>query len=170
AVNPTPTPTVTPSPTATITPSPTPVAPQQETQIPPADDGPDWLRILLGIIIAVTLLTVLLVVGVVFLIWWVEHRGLGGLSLTEKAYARLGIYGQWLGAQLPPEHTPEERRQRLVTTVPEGETPISDITALYVERHFAPPRDEDDEAQAGQAWAQARIAFIRRKFKRWFGR
>jgi transglutaminase-like putative cysteine protease len=161
-----PTPTLTPSPTAT------------PTQIAVAIDQPDTpesqtsassiLKWVLLVIAAIFLILLVLAVVVVFIIWWVEHRGLRGLSMVEKAYARMAIYGRWLGIVLPPQQTPEERRRKLITDVPEGKEPINDITSMYVESHFAPPRKAESDEAAIQAWSSARMAFIKRKFRRWF--
>lgn len=167
-IPPTLTPTATPTRLPTLPPSPTP-PPQQETQIPSADDN-GLLKILLYAFASACGIVVLLILSVVFFVWWVEHRGLGGLTMTEKAYARLAIYAKWLHITLPPQHTPEERRRTLVTNVPEGEAPISDITQFYVQARFAPPQKARPDAQAGEAWTAARMAFIKRKIKGWFGR
>ena len=160
-------------PTATPTPTPTPIPPMpQDTQVD-SDDSPGVLRIVFWFILVLVITVFVLAGGVAFTIWWVEHRGLGGLNLVEKAYARLGIYGKWLGIRLTPEDTPEERRRELAKNVPDGKKPINDITYLYVENRFGPPRPKDkpaDETEAKHAWSEARLAFIRRKFQKWFGR
>lgn len=161
-------------PTATPTPTPTPIPPvPQETKVDSDSETPNILKIFFWFILVLVVTILVLAGGVAFTIWWVEHRGLGGLNLIEKAYARMGIYGKWLGINLIPEETPEERRQELVKNVPEGKKPINDITELYVENRFAPPRSttkEADETEAKLAWGEARMAFIRRKFQKWFGR
>ncbi len=161
-------------PTATPTPTPTPIPPlpPQETQVD-SDSNSGILQILFWLILVLVITVFLLAGGVLFTIWWVEHRGLGGLTLVEKAYARMAIYGGWLGIRLTPEETPEERRLELVKNVPDGKKPINDITEMYVENRFAPPRITDktaDETEAKLAWSEARMAFIRRKFQKWFGR
>jgi hypothetical protein len=117
----------------------------------------------------------LLVLIVAFTIWWVEHRGLGGLNPVQKAYARLGIYGNWLGVGVHNRMTPEERRQVFVDEVPEGQRPITDITHLYIQNRFAPPPADHDtqreaEHVASNAWTKARVAFIREKLHRWLRR
>jgi hypothetical protein len=103
-------------------------------------------------------------------VWYIENRGLRGLSTTEKAYARLALYAGWLGIQLPSQYTPEERRQRLTYEVPEAKQPINNITYWYMNLRFAPPRRERRDAAAKDAWTQARQAFIRRKLQQLLGR
>jgi transglutaminase-like putative cysteine protease len=161
---PTPTPTPSPTPTAFV-----PAPEQQETTIE-SQENSSILGLLLAILAGLVLFTLLLVLLALFIVWWVEHRGLGGLSMTEKAYARLAIYARFLGMALPPEHTPEERRQVLVEGVPEGEPPINDITRFYVESHYAPPNRAGYEGEAEQAWSEARRAFLRQKMRQWLGR
>lgn len=171
-----PTPSITPSPTITNTPTPDPS--QEETPITNVtadDDDNDWLRwllIILGIFLAL-----ILGIGILglFLVWWVEYRGLGGLTPVQKAYARMGIYGRWVGADLNDLLTPDEQRRRLVEEVPDGQKPIGTITGLYTEERFAPPPVDDSvkvraTEVATQSWTQARLEFIREKFRRWRGR
>ena len=104
------------------------------------------------------------------LIWYVEYRGLGGLSAVQKAYARMGIYGAWLGLRLDRSATPDERRRYLIGAVPEGEEPINSITRAYILDRYASPAKRDgyrlSEQAAQSAWRQARQAFIRRKLRR----
>jgi len=162
-------PSMTPTPTLTPTPQATPI-PLQDTQID-SDSGSSILQFLaiLGLIVLV-----LLTVGTVvfaFMVWWVEHRGLGGLSMVDKAYARLKIYGEWIGVTFPADHTPHERRSNLVKAVPEGKTPISGITKRYVENRFAPPQQRAlNEQEVIKDWQEARTAFIRRRIKKLFRR
>lgn len=158
-------PTPTPSPSLT----PTPVPPPEDMEVEDDGDSNNLLELLLFFFLILLVVVVLFALSVLFVVWWVEHRGLGGLSLVEKAYARLAIYGRWLGIRLPEEYTPHERQNTLVRNVPEGEEPISDITELYMRKRFAPPADGSDDELAGLAWGRARLAFIRRKFQRWLG-
>lgn len=176
-VTPTVTPTLTPTPTftPTFTPTATPIPPEPQATSLETDTGGGFWRVfltILGIILATLLLIVLMVV---FIIWWVEHRGLGGLNPVQKAYARLGIYGNWLGVGVHNRMTPEERRQVFVDEVPEGQHPITDITHLYIHDRFAPPAADHDtqreaEHVASIAWTKARVAFIREKLHRWLRR
>lgn len=155
------------------TPTPTPIPPAQ-TSIE-ADNGGgsqvmktllSLLMILLGVALALTMMALVV-------IWWVEYRGLGGLNPVQKAYARLEIYGRWLGLRLSNRQTPSERRRVLVEAVPDGERPINNITHLYTHDRFARPQPEDQERAetiARRAWYEARIEFIREKIRRWLGR
>ncbi len=151
--------------------SPTPTPSPSLMDVNAGDDNDSNLLRTLLIILASMLVTItaILTIGGIML-WWVEYRGLGGLNPIQKAYARLEIYGHWLGLGLHNRQTPEERRQVLVDSVPEGEPPINTIAHLYTHNRFAPPisEEEQDEAeyQASRAWRDARLSFILEKFRR----
>jgi transglutaminase-like putative cysteine protease len=155
----TPTPTPSPAPTATIPPPPGVTRVDRE-------GGSHVLRVVLltlGILVALLLVVVL---GGLFLVWYVEYRGLGGLNPIQRAYARLAIYAHWLGLHFAESSTPDERRRLLVGEIPEGEKPISTITRTYIEDRYAPPDRPDSgtvSRVAHDAWHQARWTFIRRK-------
>lgn len=156
--------------TPSFPPTPTPTTTPALTDVNAGDDNGSIFDTLL-IILASILITIiaLLVIGGVIL-WWVEYRGLGGLNPIQKAYARLEIYGRWLGIPLHNRQTPQERRHVLVEAVPDGEPPITTITHLYTHDRFAPPNTDAEhthaEDQAGRAWRDARLAFIFRKLRR----
>lgn len=153
------------SPTPTVTPEP----PASVTRVD-ADEGGGLLRTVLMTLGIFALILVLGVGVLLFLIWYVEYRGLGGLSAVQKAYARMGIYGAWLGLRLDRSATPDERRRYLIGAVPEGEEPINSITRAYILDRYASPAKRDgyrlSEQAAQSAWRQARQAFIRRKLRR----
>ena len=160
--------TVTPTPSPS--PSPTPPPPPDVTRV---DDGGTHVLKVLAMTLGALLLVVLGIVGVgLFVIWYVEYRGLRGLDAVQRAYGRLLIYARWVGIRLPEAATPDERRRALVSEVPEGEPPINAITHAYIEARYAPPRPDDPQrAQwVRAAWAEARRVFLRRKFARWLRR
>lgn len=161
-----PTPTVTPAPSATAPP------PPDVTRVGGQDES-DVLRvILLTLALLALTLAVLILLGL-FVIWYVEYRGLGGLSAVQRAYARLAIYGRWLGLRFDPADTPDERRRYLVGQMPEIEQPVNTITYTYVTERYALPPEPEERVLASQlaqrAWQSARWAFIRRKLASWFG-
>lgn len=164
--------TPTPLPTPTISPTSTP-PPPDVTKIS-GEDGPSLLRIILTAFGLVLLVVVALVLIVLFVIWYIEYRGLGGLNVIQRAYARMMIYGRWLGLRFEQSATPDERRRYLIGEVPEGEQPINTITRAYIQdRYGIPDRWQTDPAfqhQTQDAWREARWAFVRRKLMRWIGR
>ena len=99
--------------------------------------------------------------------------GLGGLDGVQRAYARLAIYGRWLGIHFPESATPDERRYQMVGEVPQGDQPITTITRAYIAGRYGNPADRaDDRApnEAVTAWQQARRVFIRAKWERFWRR
>lgn len=163
--------TPTPTPTATPMPSATPPAPPEDTRIGGDDSGGILSVLLLTLGIIALVITTLIVIGL-FLIWYVEYRGLSGLNIVQRAYARLAIYGRWLGLGFVESATPDERRHSMVTHLPEGEAPINTITYAYIEDRYRDPNrsSEDDLADdiAKEAWQDARWVFIKRKLRKWF--
>ena len=152
--------TPTPQPTPTATPS----APENVTRVDSEGGGiAHTILLTLGIFMLVILAGVAL--GA-FIIWYIEYRGLGGLSAVQKAYARMGIYGRWLGLRPGNSATPDERRRYLIGAVPEGEEPINSITRAYILDRYASPARQDGVANGQSvqaAWREARMAFVQRK-------
>lgn len=162
----------TPTPTPTPTPSPTPTPPPDMAPVD-ADPGSNVLRTILITLGIFALVIVLLLLAVLFVIWYIEYRGLGGLNGVERAYARLGIYANWLGLRLDRSATPDERRRYLVGEVPTGEKPINAITRAYITNRYAPADRHETQSPPEtikEAWEEARWAFIRRKLDRLRGR
>lgn len=163
----------TPTPTPTPAPTGTPIPPPEEEHIG-GSGGTDILQIvLLTLGIIALIITAFVVIGL-FLVWYVEYRGLGGLNIVQRAYARMGIYGRWIGVRLVESATPDERRWSLVDEVPTGESPINAITRAYIEDRYAAPAVVDSRAEvndsiADQAWPDARWTFIRHKLRQRFG-
>lgn len=159
--------TATPSPTPQ--PSPTAPPPPEVTQVN-SGDGSSVLRTILITLGVIVLVVLGIVLAILFTFWYIEYRGLRGLNGVQKAYARLGIYGRWLGLRFPDSSTPDERRRYLISEVPEGERPVNTITRLYIrDRYAAAPRlPEQHESQSSVAeiWKDARRAFLRHKFGR----
>ncbi|HML20428.1 MAG TPA: transglutaminase domain-containing protein [Aggregatilinea sp.] len=152
--------TSTPMPTPTATPA----APENVTRV---DSGGSSIGRTILLTLGIFMLVVLAGIALgAFIIWYIEYRGLGGLTAVQKAYARLGIYGRWLGLRPAQAATPDERRRYLIGAVPEGEEPINAITRAYiVDRYGSPARQPgpSDPQTMQTAWHEARTAFIRRK-------
>ena len=129
------------------------------------------LRVILLALGILALVVLALVLAALFAIWYVEYRGLGGLSVVQRAYARLSIYGRWIGLRFADSATPDERCHHLVERLPEIEQPINTITHTYVtERYGIPPepaQSEKTRSQAAEAWQAARWAFVRHKVALW---
>ena len=164
---------------STLTPSPspaptaTPVPPPDATRVG-GDQGSRVLRIALLTLGIFALLALSAALIIAFVIWYVEYRGLGGLNVIERAYARVGIYSRWVGVHFATSATPEERRRFLSGELPEADRPVSTITQTYTESRYASPERAAQQTTNGQrvktAWHTARWIFIRSKLKQFFRR
>jgi hypothetical protein len=156
-------PTATPSPTPVVVPT---VVPQQEETVPR-----NILSLVLsGLLTLLVLVAVIIVLGLLALlvIWWVEWRGMGGLSPVQRAYALLGRYVGYLGIHLPENFTPNERRRVIADQVPRGERSIRVITEMYVDETYGPDRGERGNRwirAALNAWRETRRAFLRTRLE-----
>ncbi len=160
------TPTPTPMPTATPPPEP------GVTKVD-EDDGHSVLQTVLFTLGVFVLIVLVVILTILFVIWYVEYRGLSGLNIIERAYARMVIYGRWLGLRFDDSATPDERRRYMISEIPEGEPPINTITQSYIQNRYAPANPENDLESsylAQEAWHDARWVFIRRKIAEIFGR
>jgi transglutaminase-like putative cysteine protease len=164
----TPTPTFTPSPTPSSTPTATPLPPPPSfLQVPPpVQSFFNSLLLIAALITAVSF-------GAVFMLWWVEYRGLDRLNAIERAYARLAIYAGWLKIPITDATTPLERGRRIAREVPQSGRPTITITDAYITERYAPPDQEPDMAEVKkteESWRRARRAFIDRIVGRFFRR
>jgi transglutaminase-like putative cysteine protease len=162
----------TPTPGATVAPTATDPPPPDVTRVDTNGDE-NVLKTILTTLGIFALVVVGVILAVAFAIWYIEYRGLGGLNVIQKAYARMGIYGRWLGLSFEQSATPIERRHYLIDEIPEGEQPISIITHAYMHDRYASPGTaaaDGDEHHARDAWHEARRVFVRRKLARVFRR
>jgi transglutaminase-like putative cysteine protease len=102
--------------------------------------------------------------------WTIEARGMSGLNLIERAYARMWRFAARLGVPGPPDQTPHERAEALATLVPEGRAPIQSITDMYVIERFGRGNGNGDGSSAEDRWALLRPvlwkAWLQKKFSR----
>ncbi len=120
--------------------------------------------------------TIVVAVGAFLGAWfYVEQRGLTGMTEISRSYARLNIYAPWMGIRLDESSTPAERARVLGQHLPTGEFKINQITHLYMREQYAPPPQETVEhekanAFARQAWETLRPIFIKASTLRWLKR
>jgi hypothetical protein len=114
----------------------------------------------------------LLVVGVSLAgtYWTIERRGLGGLNLVERAYARMWRFSARLGVPSPPDQTPYERSGALTTLVPEGKAAIARITDMYIVERFGQGKEGGDDDRVEEEWTLLRPvlwkSWLQKKFSR----
>lgn len=165
-----PTLTPTPSPTPTATPVIVPTV-EPPIQPPPSDDFLSFLLPAIGAAVLLFFGVVALVLFGVFLYWWWEWRGMGGLSPVSRAYARLERYLPLIGIRSADTETPEERREVVVKRLPVAERPVSTITRSYIVERYAEPGKTTDERQYGEqvadeAWHDTRSSILKRWLRR----
>ena len=78
-----------------------------------------------------------------------------------SSYGRLGSWGRWLGVLFRPALTPHERADLMTTAVPEGKTPIRNLTQQFVRRQFSPAHAPDDGFDARNEWKELRPILLR---------
>jgi transglutaminase-like putative cysteine protease len=86
-------------------------------------------------------------------------------SNVEKSYGRLESWARWLGVWFQPVHTPYERADLLSTAVPEGKTPIHNLTRHFVLQRFARRRDEETNFEPRKEWQVLRPILIRHSIR-----
>jgi hypothetical protein len=87
--------------------------------------------------------------------WWsLENWGFRGLSLVERAYARLVRFGGWLGRPFYVSDTPYEWGRDVGHLAPEAQVYVDGIIDLYVRARFG--RGETDVDEANSLWKLAR--------------
>jgi len=167
-----PTPTPAPAGEATPTPNPTPTATADPGLSATVDDGS---RQSLDFSRYSGLLYLLLIPLLALAAWgglrYAEEHGLGRLPAVERAYALLTRYASWLRVHAGRQLTPYEQAEALVARAPQARGPVEQITALYVQKRFAPARA--GALQMGdvmQALASARHALRRALLRRYWPR
>ncbi len=88
----------------------------------------------------------------------------------EGSYSRLDLWARWLGLQFSASHTPNERAEVLVATVPDGEMPIRKLTDEFVRKTFSSDKKNDFLVNTLTEWRKLRpLLFktgLRRKVRR----
>lgn len=109
------------------------------------------------------LLIVLLAAAVLFVANAMNQRVESGV---ESSYSRLGSWSRWLGLFFRPAHTPYERADMMTAAVPEGRTPIRNLTQQYVNKQFSPHHAADSDFNPQEEWRQLRPLLLRESIKK----
>lgn len=109
---------------------------------------------------------VLLLAGLV--LWLAARHNRRVEADVSGSYGRLGTWGRWLGMAFQASDTPYERADRLSTAVPEGRTPIRQLTQQYVKTQFSPEHAADQDFDTQAEWRELRPLFLRKSLaQRW---
>lgn len=85
-------------------------------------------------------------------------------SDVDRSYQRLGSWARWLGIFYRPTDTPYERADMMSTAVPDGRTPIRNLTHEYVRKRFSPQHQSNAEFDSLAEWQMLRPLLIRQTF------
>lgn len=117
-----------------------------------------WLRAGIGLVLVV------IVGSLLFLASQLNHQVEADVS---KSYGRLSSWGHWLGVIVRPAHTPYERANLLSQAVPEGRTPIRNLTQQFVTQTFSPNPSPADSFNPLQEWKLLRPLLLRQAVINW---
>ncbi len=84
---------------------------------------------------------------------------------VEKSYGRLESWARWLGISFRPVHTPYERADMLAMAIPDGRSPIRNLTRQYVLRMFSPRRNGDEAFDPRMEWRVLRPMLLRESIR-----
>jgi hypothetical protein len=112
------------------------------------------------------ILGAVLVVGVAGVVMFAANRMNSQVeSSVEKSYGRLESWARWLGIWFEPVHTPYERADLLSAAVPEGKTPIHNLTSHFVLQRFGRRRAGEDGFEPRKEWQVLRPILIRHSIR-----
>ena len=142
------------------------ILPDEEglTDVPIPDDGsnseperavvkrgpPTWLLVVLAALMGAAALA--------YHITW--RRPLVGLSVAERAFARVVRIASWFGLRPLRSETPSEYGERLGGAIPDASGEITTITGSFVAERFG-RREAKDTGRIEAAWSRVRWALAR---------
>lgn len=85
---------------------------------------------------------------------------------VEKSYGRLSKWAQWIGVDTRPVDTPYERAERLSQTLPDGRSPIRNLTHQYVLRRFSSEHRGDEVFDPRSEWELLRPLLLKETVRR----
>ncbi|MFQ5398178.1 MAG: transglutaminase family protein [Anaerolineae bacterium] len=83
-------------------------------------------------------------------------------SDVRRSYSRLGSWARRLGIRVHPTHTPHERADLMATAVPEGKTPIRNLTRQFVLQQFSRGRSYEAGFDPLEEWRVLRPILLRK--------
>lgn len=95
-------------------------------------------------------------------------------SDIDSSYHRLGFWAGLLGIIYGPSETPYERAARMTAAVPEGRSPIRNLTHEYVRKQFSSDYADDGEFNSRKEWGKLRPLLIKQsittRLRKWQNR
>jgi transglutaminase-like putative cysteine protease len=80
---------------------------------------------------------------------------------VDRSYSRLGFWASLLGILYGPSETPYERAEKMTVVVPEGRSPIRNLTHEYVRKQFSGSYMEDNSFDPHGEWRTLRPLLIK---------
>lgn len=81
---------------------------------------------------------------------------------VDRSYSRLSSWARWLGIYYRPTDTPYERADLMASAVPDGRTPIRNLTREYVRKQFSEDHKIGEGFEPVEEWRQLRPLLIRK--------
>ncbi len=95
-------------------------------------------------------------------------------SNVDSSYHRLGFWATLLGIFYGPSETPYERAEKMTAVVPEGRSPIRNLTHEYVRKQFSGDYADDGEFNPRKEWRKLRPMLIKQsvttRIRKWQNR
>ena len=114
-------------------------------------DFPIWQAI-------VAVLILLIAAALLFIAYQSNKRVEGDV---DRSYSRLGFWASLLGILYGPSETPYERAEKMTVVVPEGRSPIRNLTHEYVRKQFSGSYMEDNGFDPHNEWRTLRPLLIK---------
>lgn len=80
---------------------------------------------------------------------------------VDRSYSRLSTWARWLGIYYRPTDTPYERADLMASAVPDGRTPIRNLTREYVRKQFSEDHKIGEGFEPVEEWRLLRPLLIR---------
>ena len=121
---------------------------------------PAWLGWVIGLLVAAAL-------AAGGLWFWLELRGMRGLSEVSRSYARMNLFATLGGLPMKNGTTPAERGEQIAALVPKREEVVRRIAAQYAREQYAQPApaigpDARRAELAASDWQMLRPELLRR--------
>ncbi|MBK8988538.1 MAG: transglutaminase domain-containing protein [Chloroflexi bacterium] len=128
-----------------------------EADSTPASQPTWWQRLPLWQVTGVTLVLAF----ALGLMWLANEMNRRVETDVTRSYSRLESWARWLGISFKSANTPYERADMLATAVPEGKTPIRNLTQQFVLKQFSRTHGEEDGFDSLTEWQVLRPLLLR---------
>jgi transglutaminase-like putative cysteine protease len=126
-----------------------------------AADFPIWQA-------AVAVIILLIAAAVLFFAYESNKRVEGDI---DRSYRRLGFWAGLLGIFYGASDTPYERAEKMTAAVPDGRSPIRNLTHEYVRKQFSGSYSSDNGFNPREEWRQLRPLLIKesiaKRYRNW---